>query len=700
MNKVKTIKIKNEDGSTSEESYFIAADAVNIDMANGKNAQETIGTIDVDEDGDIAAQLNKKINKNDIIDNLDSSDNNKVLSAKQGKVLNEAVAAAILDIQKKIYYFNTIEDMKSDTDLIVGDICQVLENTGIYKIVDDDSLIVDNNNVYQLDNELKAQLVYYVDINKQYYTLYQPCLDETNDLGTFNLLVFSNGFTILNDCGYTGQENAIRDFFASKNITRLDIVIVSHFHVDHAGCFEYVARNYCDENTLFFRQMQCDYSQFTLSETTAQTLDSLYTSTLNELGYSNNSRIPNQNETIIVNNGLVKLRFLNTDSLFLQGYYSAQSDTNADNYTKSTLNNLSMMCEVSAFGKKILLTGDIEVKGQENNWEYITKCDVMQVPHHNWNHNGFHKFFKAVSPDIAYYNRNSSETTDPYVYWAKFQRQCIGYIPTYQTYKQDVIIKVSNNGIDIIDGYKENTFNISYNQNQLVAHIPYYTNSQYSYWSYALWSIKDVMEMLRDVPIGFSVHVTPEGRYTKFNTEIAAMCGVSTSWILTSINKGFELNRLSEWDGMVYKFLEDFDYDNTSTYTNRFVCYRNTYYNKSENKNFEIGEGQTYSLSNTLRAASTLYGRIKKTENGTDTYYNVIFKNSNITNLMVFEAIDTRVVIADNQAFLRAINCSISINNNIVTLNTCKLSRTNLTTGTQADIFSCKLVELSSTYLI
>ena len=165
MNKVKTIKIKNEDGSISEESYAIAADALNIDMVNGKNVQETIGTIDVDKDGDIATQLNKKINKNDIIDNLDSTDANKVLSAKQGKVLNEAVTAANSDIKKKIYYFNTIAEMKADTDLVAGDTCQTLGyysvndgGVGLYKIVNSTSED-DGGSIHILDNGLRAELI-------------------------------------------------------------------------------------------------------------------------------------------------------------------------------------------------------------------------------------------------------------------------------------------------------------------------------------------------------------------------------------------------------------------------------------------------------------------------------------------------------------------------------------------------------------
>ena len=62
MNKIKTVKIKNKDGSVSEESYIISIDAINVDMENDKNLQETIGDIDVDKDGSIAEQL-KNIKK-------------------------------------------------------------------------------------------------------------------------------------------------------------------------------------------------------------------------------------------------------------------------------------------------------------------------------------------------------------------------------------------------------------------------------------------------------------------------------------------------------------------------------------------------------------------------------------------------------------------------------------------------------------
>ena len=123
MDKIKTIKIKNEDGSISEESYSIAADAQYIDLKNGYNLQETIGKIYVNRDGSISEQLNNKINVSDIIDNLNSNEDKKALSANQGKELNDK-------LNKKPYYYNTVADMKADIKLKAGDMVVTL---GYYK---------------------------------------------------------------------------------------------------------------------------------------------------------------------------------------------------------------------------------------------------------------------------------------------------------------------------------------------------------------------------------------------------------------------------------------------------------------------------------------------------------------------------------------------------------------------------------------
>lgn len=70
MDKIKTVKIKNPDGSVSEESYTISVDAEDVDMKNGKDLQDTIGDINIDRDGSIAEQLK------DIIERLEALEEN------------------------------------------------------------------------------------------------------------------------------------------------------------------------------------------------------------------------------------------------------------------------------------------------------------------------------------------------------------------------------------------------------------------------------------------------------------------------------------------------------------------------------------------------------------------------------------------------------------------------------------------------
>jgi len=62
--------------------------------------------------------------------------------------------------------FNTVAEMKADTDLQAGDTCQTLGyysandgGAGLYKIVDDDLLVDNGGSIHILDNGLKAELI-------------------------------------------------------------------------------------------------------------------------------------------------------------------------------------------------------------------------------------------------------------------------------------------------------------------------------------------------------------------------------------------------------------------------------------------------------------------------------------------------------------------------------------------------------------
>lgn len=138
MKKIETIKVKNEDGTLSNESYYFSVNANNIDMFNGESVQSNIGNLDLTHEKNVAEQLkslNQKtvelendiknsIKKTDVIDNLKSEETKKPLSAKQGKILNdnfdtlsEELEININNLQTNINELNTEMINKVDTSI-------------------------------------------------------------------------------------------------------------------------------------------------------------------------------------------------------------------------------------------------------------------------------------------------------------------------------------------------------------------------------------------------------------------------------------------------------------------------------------------------------------------------------------------------------------------------------------------------------
>lgn len=174
MDKIKTVKIKNLDGSISQETYTISVDANNVDMINGKDVQDTIGNIDIDKDGNISEQLknlnNNKIDKIYIIDNLESTEKDKALSANQGKELNK----------NKIEVFDTVAQMKS-ANLKNGMVAETLgyhsANDGggaTYKIrnMANEDIIDEGSLITIRDENLIAELIINDNINVKQFGAY------------------------------------------------------------------------------------------------------------------------------------------------------------------------------------------------------------------------------------------------------------------------------------------------------------------------------------------------------------------------------------------------------------------------------------------------------------------------------------------------------------------------------------------------
>lgn len=144
MDKLKYIKIKQEDGSYSEE-IPVGADANNIDMSDGRTLPETLGFINVDNDGTVKQQLDKlnkdKVDKNDYNSKIIELENknkvqdsqiNSFLSLPEGSTTSDA---ALNDI--RIGYDGT--EYPTPGDAVRGQIGSLSEDieilsTGLYDL--------------------------------------------------------------------------------------------------------------------------------------------------------------------------------------------------------------------------------------------------------------------------------------------------------------------------------------------------------------------------------------------------------------------------------------------------------------------------------------------------------------------------------------------------------------------------------------
>ena len=203
MDKIKTVKIKNEDGSISQNSYTISVDAVDVDMANGKDLQDTIGTIDIDTDGNIATQLKRIKNYDIAIENIETNIENIETDIENIEIdisdLQADNASIKSDFNKKPYCFNTVLDMKAATELKDGDYATTL---GFYTINDGGAgeyKISSNNDgfIQNLNNDLFAKLI----IKEEYTPATFGCkedgtTDDTTLLQAYFDYMYQNGYQI------------------------------------------------------------------------------------------------------------------------------------------------------------------------------------------------------------------------------------------------------------------------------------------------------------------------------------------------------------------------------------------------------------------------------------------------------------------------------------------------------------------------
>lgn len=194
--------------------------------------------------------------------------------------------------------------------------------------------------------------------------------------GDSELIQLPDGKNILIDAGDKDATEKLVRFLKERKINKLDLVIISHPHLDHYGGLLGLL-NYVDVDRVL--------------DSGAPTSSTTYLSLLKKFASK-------KTKFSIVRKG-EELKF--TDNITLN--VVAPEDPLLKN-TKSDTNNASIVAKLTHNKVSFLFTGDIESESQERilsgGGDFI-KSDILKVAHHGSRYTSSNEFLDKVSPKVA-----------------------------------------------------------------------------------------------------------------------------------------------------------------------------------------------------------------------------------------------------------------------------------------------------------
>lgn len=227
-----------------------------------------------------------------------------------------------------------------------------------------------------------------------FYVMYEPpptlrwiMIDATTEHNQADghLIRFPDGWTVLVDVG--NNDGRVTDFLTSRNVTRLDAVLITHPHKDHYGGLEQLLQSGISIGTLYANRPPrktcdaekpwgCDYEHFE-----------------GMLARVERAKIPLKPvvESVMHENDGARLEILHA--------HDPAKSTIGD----TTINDMSVVMKLSYGDTSALFTGDLDVK--VGTWlaknDKRLKADILKVPHHGAESAAPNEFLDLVDAELA-----------------------------------------------------------------------------------------------------------------------------------------------------------------------------------------------------------------------------------------------------------------------------------------------------------
>lgn len=215
-------------------------------------------------------------------------------------------------------------------------------------------------------------------------------------------IIQNNDKNIIIDLG--SNISSLINFLLSNNITKIDYIIISHYHHDHIagseaeGFLTLLNNENFDFSNLIVYLPHKDIDWSRITDTNKQTLQNAENIIKSTLTTKNITYIEPDNEQILSVSNICNIKFLNIGSSFYNNYYGKYME----------YNNFSMCCELTHNNRKVLYTGDIYIEAQENIVPFIAEPDILKCPHHDLEPIASETFMRKLTSQIMVFEENQN----------------------------------------------------------------------------------------------------------------------------------------------------------------------------------------------------------------------------------------------------------------------------------------------------
>lgn len=218
-------------------------------------------------------------------------------------------------------------------------------------------------------------------------------------------VIQNNNKNIIIDFGWD-TANLIT-WLLNKNITKIDYIIISHYHADHIGgnsdttisLLTLLSDTRFDFSDLVVYLPHKGINWSLIEDSNKTVIENNESTIKNYLTTNSIDYIEPDNADVLEIASNCSIKFLNIGSSFYTNYYG--------NYGNE-YNNFSMVCELKHNNRYALFTGDIYIQAQDAMVSYIHQPDILKAPHHDLEPLVSDTFMLKMTPSNMVFMENQS----------------------------------------------------------------------------------------------------------------------------------------------------------------------------------------------------------------------------------------------------------------------------------------------------